>query len=79
MCNLIRLTKKIKRKIKKTQDIYIIKLSDLNSGVYFLKLKTKDFLKSKNVAVPETFFVLTKELKSLCVDVEFYKKGEENE
>ncbi len=27
----------------------------------------------------ETFFVLTKELKSLCVDVEFYKKGEENE
>jgi len=27
----------------------------------------------------ETFFVLTKELKSLCVDVEFYKKGEEDE
>jgi DNA-directed RNA polymerase beta subunit len=32
-----------------------------------------------NTGLSETFFVLTKELKSLCVDVEFYKKGEENE
>ena len=38
--------------------------------------------KGENVpktGLSETFFVLTKELKSLCVDVEFYKKGEENE
>jgi len=32
-----------------------------------------------NTGLSETFFVLTKELKSLGVDVEFYKKGEENE
>jgi hypothetical protein len=41
--------KEIKRKIKKTQNIYIIKLSDLNSGVYFLKLKTKDFAATKRI------------------------------
>jgi DNA-directed RNA polymerase beta subunit len=38
--------------------------------------------KGENVpktGLSETFFVLTKELKSLCVDVEFYKKGEEDE
>jgi len=38
--------------------------------------------KGENVpqtGLSETFFVLTKELKALCVDVEFYKKGEENE
>ena len=38
--------------------------------------------KGENVpqtGLSETFFVLTKELKSLCVDVEFYKKGEDDE
>ncbi|NPA55702.1 MAG: DNA-directed RNA polymerase subunit beta [Epsilonproteobacteria bacterium] len=38
--------------------------------------------KGENVpqtGLSETFFVLTKELKALCVDVEFYKKGEEDE
>jgi len=38
--------------------------------------------KGENVpqtGLSETFFVLTKELKSLCVDIEFYKKGEDDE
>jgi DNA-directed RNA polymerase beta subunit len=38
--------------------------------------------KGENVpqtGLSETFFVLTKELKSLCLDVEFYKKGEDDE
>ncbi|CZE47424.1 DNA-directed RNA polymerase subunit beta [Campylobacter geochelonis] len=42
----------------------------------------KALIRGENVpsaGVPETFFVLTKELKSLALDVDIYKKDEDNE
>ena len=60
------------------REMLTIKSDDVDGRLAAYKALTK----GENVpstGIPETFFVLTKELKSLALDVEIYESGDENE
>ena len=60
------------------REMLTIKSDDVEGRLAAYKALTK----GENVpstGIPETFFVLTKELKSLALDVEIYESGDDNE
>ncbi len=60
------------------KEMLTIKSDDVEGRMHAYKAITRGENIPKT-GIPETFFVLTNELKALALDVEIFKEGEENE